>query len=421
MALTFSAKFDCTPDMAAAEAAHAYVQAALDAGSLGFATLPYQDEPTLAAITNLANEVRERFKTILIIGIGGSDLGTRAVHRALNHQFYNLREQPRLFFIGDTTDPVALAEVLEVVDLQETVVVMVSKSGNTVEQMGAFLIVRDQLIAVVGERYHEHIIAITDPEKGAVRELVNLEGYRSLPIPPTVGGRFSVLSAVGLFPLAVVGIDIYRLLEGARYQLEHNKQDSLRYAAMQHASYLKGQIMHVMMPYNYALREVGFWFRQLWAESLGKAHSLSGQEIHVGPTPIAALGPTDQHSQVQLYREGPADKTFTFIAVNETPRDIHIPQEVPAVESLQYLRGLSLDTILKAELDGTEASLQEVGRSTCRITIDCLDAWNVGALLIFFELATAYAGSLFAINPYDQPGVERGKEITRDRLQHPGV
>ena len=416
MALTFSAQFKHIPDQGSVDTARNSVHQSLEAHALGFAELPYQSSEVLDEITALAERVRARFNTILIIGIGGSDLGTRAVHRALNHQFYNLRQTPRLFFIGDTTDPIALQEVLDLVEWRDTAVIMVSKSGNTAEQMSTFLYVREQLKQAIGEGFAGHIIAITDPEKGAVRELVNQEGYASLPIPPTVGGRFSVFTAVGLFPLALVGIDISRLLEGARYQMENQKEDSLQYAALQHAAFMNGQPIHVLMPYVYGLREIGFWFRQLWAESLGKADALNGSVIHTGPTPIAALGPTDQHSQVQLYREGPNDKTFTFLSVAREAYDLAVPHEVPNVESLQYLKGLSFQSILRAELEGTEASLQEVGRSTCRITLDSLDAWNVGALLLFFELATAYAGCLFNVNPYDQPGVERGKEITRDRL-----
>jgi glucose-6-phosphate isomerase len=389
---------------------------ALERRELGFAQLPYQTDDELGAIERLAHQLAERFAVVLVVGIGGSDLGTRAVHRALNHQFYNQRQKPQLYFVADTTDPEPLLEVLDSIDLQQTAVVMVSKSGNTVEQAATFLVLLDRLRLVVGDGVAEHIVAITDPTTGTLRELVNQEGYASLPVPPAVGGRFSFLSAVGLLPLAVTGVPIRELLHGARDVLEHQQEDALRYASGQIAAYQAGQVMHVMMPYTYGLREFGFWFRQLWAESLGKAVAVSGTEIHVGPTPIAALGPTDQHSQVQLYREGPADKTFTFVTCEHGRRDLSVPHDIPDHPALAYLRGRSFKDILNAEQAGTAAALEEVGRPVAHIQIERLDAYHVGALVMFFELATAYAGVMLDINPYDQPGVERGKQITRERL-----
>jgi glucose-6-phosphate isomerase len=415
MSFRFSFAFRHQADPAVRDAARDAVHQDLDNQKLPFAQRPYQDETSLLAIEHVARRFRERFKTFVIIGIGGSDLGTRAVQRALNHQFYNMVSDRRMFFVGDTTDPLALEEVMSQLNWQETGIVVVSKSGNTIEVMSAFLILRDRLKAVVGDHaYVDHIVCVTDPVTGTLREVVHAEGYASLP-HLTVGGRFSVLSSVGLFPLALANVDIRGLLNGAKDFLETEKEHSLEYAAAQHAAYLKGQHIHVLMPYTYALRELGFWFRQLWAESLGKALDLNGKTVNVGPTPIAAIGPTDQHSQVQLYREGPDDKTFTFITVVET-FDLEVPTELPQVQAIQYLKGLSLNHILHAEQEGTEASLQEVGRPTARIELDRLDAYHMGGLIMFFELATAYAGAMFNINTYDQPGVERGKEIAHSRL-----
>lgn len=421
MGLRLTTQFPFAPASEESERAKAEVDAAIEAGSLGFAKLPYQGEEELQAIEQLAATIKSQFKAVIIIGIGGSDLGTRAVHRALNHQFYNLRQQPQLFFAGDTTDPIALQEIFESVHWPDTAVVMVSKSGNTVEQLSAFFLARDAIKQAVGDAYVNHIIAVTDPVTGSLRELANKEGYATLPIPSEVGGRFSVFSAVGLFPLALTGVDIRALLTGGRAALEEYRPQALEFAAHQHVAYWMGRKIQVLMPYVYSMREIGFWFRQLWAESLGKSQSNHDETINVGPTPVAALGPTDQHSQVQLYRDGPDDKTFTFITVKEWSRDLHIPQELPDIPALSYLKGLSLAHILQAEYEGTEAALREVGRPTMTIELDRLDAWHIGALLVFFELATAYAGSLFNINPYDQPGVERGKEITRSRLQSPVV
>jgi glucose-6-phosphate isomerase len=392
------------------------VDEAIAKGELGFATLPYQSEETLAAIYGLADEVRGQFRNIIVIGVGGPDLGTRAIHRALNHIHYNQLCEPRLYFVGDTTDPVPLLETLAAVDLAETLVVMVSKSGNTVEQMSAFLVLREKLQEKMGDEFSGHIVAITDPGSGTLRDLVNQEGYRSLEVPPTVGGRFAVLSAVGLFPLCLVNIDTQSLLKGARDVLENEREAARMYAAVQCEAYNQGRNIHVMMPYVYSLKEVGFWFRQLWAESLGKAQSLDGSTVNVGPTPVAALGPTDQHSQVQLYREGPDDKTFTFIVASNPTAELAVPTSIPNHPNLEYMKGLGFHDILQAEQAGTEEALQEGGRPTYRIELDQVDAYHIGGLIMFFELATAYAGALLAINPYDQPGVERGKELARAKL-----
>jgi glucose-6-phosphate isomerase len=391
------------------------IDEAMAKGELGCAVLPYAPDDVRGEIYRMVEQVRGRYKHIIVVGIGGSDLGTRAVHRALNHSYYNQLCEPKLCFVGDTTDPVPLQETLDVVDLRESLVVMVSKSGNTIEQMSVFLYLRDRLKEVVGERFAEHIIAITDPATGTMRDLVNQEGYRALSIPPAVGGRFSVLSAVGLFPLALVNIDTEGLLAGARHVLEYEREAARAYAAGQCAAYHAGQHIHVMMPYCYGLREFGFWFRQLWAESLGKARSLDGQEVRTGPTPVAALGPADQHSQLQLYQEGPKDKTFTFVTVASMP-DTAVPQDIPTHEQIAYLKGIPFRTILAAEQAGTEEALREDNRPTYTIEIDELDAFHVGGLLMFFELATVYAGALLNVNAFDQPGVERGKQLTHSKL-----
>lgn len=402
-------------DAAKLSAAQAAVEEDIAAGKLQFALLPYQDETVLVAIEHLARRFREKFRTFVVVGIGGSDLGTRAVHRALNHQFYNLVSDRRLFFVGDTTDPVALEEVIGLLDWKETGIVVVSKSGETIEVMSSFLILRQKLKQAVGDHvYAHHIAAITDPEQGTLREIVTAEGYAALPHPP-VGGRFSVLSAVGLFPLALAGLPIRELLSGAATMLESGRGDALAYAGYQFAAYEHGQHIQVFMPYTYALRELGFWFRQLWAESLGKALNTEGQEVHVGPTPVAAIGPTDQHSQVQLYREGPDDKTFTFLTVAET-HNLTIPEDIPEAESVQYLKGLSLNKVLHAEQQGTDQALREANKPTCTIAMDKLDAEHLGGLIMFFELATAYMGRLLNVNTYDQPGVQRGKEIAHHLL-----
>lgn len=395
-------------------------------GELGFTKLPYQTGEDLAGLLSLADEVRSEFKAVVVIGIGGSDLGARAVHRALNHQFYNLREEPRLFFLGDTTDPVAIQEVLDVVDLAETAFIVISKSGNTIEQMSTFVYVQKLLLDTVGEKTKDHIIILTDKEQGTLREIVKRERYPSLVVPADVGGRFSVLSTVGLFPLAIVGVDIQQLLAGAKdldlLDTDTGPEDNsmAQYALLQIRAYQNGQPISVMMPYSYGLREVGFWFRQLWAESLGKKVNLDGETVHVGPTPIAAVGPTDQHSQVQLYMEGPNNKIFTFITVKSLATNLVLPEAYPDLEGVNYLKGHDFAEILAAEQKSTAHALSEEGRPSCHIELERLDAYHLGQLLYFFEMATTYAGALLNINTFDQPGVEIGKQYMYGLLGRAG-
>lgn len=412
-------------------------------GGLGFAKLPYQKDQ-LEEIIWLARVVREEFESVIVIGVGGSDLGTRAVQRALNHQFYNqiknLRQGgPRLYFVGDTTDPVDLEEVIDVVDLKTTLVVMVSKSGNTVEQMSSFLSLRQRLVDLLGyEDHKKHIVTVTDPEGGNLRELTNREGYRSLPVPQDVGGRFSVLSSVGLFPLAVVGIDIKALLQGAQDMDKHDcetedvtKNIPAYYTYLMYLSYtLRRQSIRVLMPYVYSLRDFGFWYRQLWAESLGKAATLDGNAVEVGPTPIAALGPTDQHSQLQLYMEGPINKAIIFITADTASvktengvkdlSGLEVPKAFEDMEGVGYLGGHTFNEILQAEQKSTQYALTKAGRPSCHISIPCLDAYNLGQLIYFFELAVTYAGKFHHVNPFDQPAVEIGKRYMYGLLGREG-
>lgn len=407
------------------EEKYQHIQSQEQAGQLGFTKLPYQD---VAEITALADELRQEFSTFVVVGIGGSDLGARAVHRALNHQFYNLRSTPQLFFFGDTTDPVVIQEVFDVIDLPKTAFIVISKSGNTVEQMSTFVWILHELNTKLGSgQAARHIVILTDHEKGTLRELVQEKGYRSLSVPDDVGGRFSVLSSVGLLPLALAGIDINHLLQGAaelnRYDTETTPENGnmmALYAGLQIWNYQQNRPISVLMAYSYSLREFGFWFRQLWAESLGKKNDLAGTVVNVGPTPIAALGPTDQHSQVQLYMEGPADKVFTFIGVETLSTNMTLPETFPEHETINYLRGHSFQEILHAELQSTMHALATEGRPSCLLTIPMLDAYHLGQLLYFFELAVTYAGALLNINTFDQPGVEIGKNYMYGLLGRPG-
>ncbi|HEX2094957.1 MAG TPA: glucose-6-phosphate isomerase [Longimicrobiaceae bacterium] len=396
-----------------------------EAGELGFFELPYAQE-VVDQIEAFANGAGQAFENVVVLGIGGSALGTIALRTALLNPFWNeLDDEGREFFprlyVLDNVDPTTFGAFLEKVDLRKTLFNVISKSGGTAETMSQYLVVRERLEAELGEGCRGHLLFTTDPQEGVLRQLAQSERIGTLPIPAKVGGRFSVLSAVGLFPAAMVGIPIRELLEGARAMDERCRADDLRsnpagiFAALQYlADTEKGAPIHVMMPYSDRLRDVADWFRQLWAESLGKQYTRAGDEVFVGPTPVRSLGATDQHSQVQLYMEGPFDKTITFLVERDPGEDVQIPAlpQYADVGELGYLGGHTLGELLRVEQAATEAALAQRGRMSMTIEVPRVDARSVGALLMLLEIATVYAGGLYGIDPLDQPGVELGKQLT---------
>ncbi|MFH1078519.1 MAG: glucose-6-phosphate isomerase [Patescibacteria group bacterium] len=394
-------------------------------GAQGWMSLP-DDGEMVRRVMALAREKRD-FETCLVIGIGGSDLGARCLDMAIHGSGMDL------VFAGANTDPDELHRILKTLDLKKTLVNVISKSGDTIEPMATFFIVRDALLRAVGAKRHaEHVVATTDAVSGSLRDLAAKEGYTTLPVPGNVGGRFSVLSDVGLFPLACAGVDIKRLLQGARQERERfvrepvSTNGSSLFAALNHLAYVKrGQRLQVLMPYAESLRGFGFWFRQLWAESLGKRVDRKGKVIHVGPTPIAALGATDQHSQIQLYNEGPDDKTVTFIRVEEFRHSVRVPASIKEIGPLAFLAGMPLERILHAEEQGTAAALTAAKRPNGVIRVPAITPEVMGGLIMFFEIATALSGELYGLDAFGQPGVEAGKMATRAilsaSLTHPTV
>lgn len=397
---------------------------AVDKAALGFRKLPH-DTKLADEVAALAAKIRGRCDNFVVVGIGGSALGNVALHSALNHPEYNHlarppRRGPRLF-VPDNVDPDRIAGLLETINLDDTVFNVITKSGGTAETMSEFLVFRDALIGKLGpEKHVEHIVITTDPHQGELREIVKHFGYASLPIPPDVGGRFSVLSAVGLLSAAVTGIDIHKLLHGAAEMdalCQKSKKlwenPALTGAALHYLmDKAKGKNIHVMMPYSHALRDVADWFRQLWAESLGKRADRAGKTVHTGQTPEKALGVTDQHSVMQLYIEGPFDKVVTFLTVDEFRATVPIPSALPQFEAVRYLGGHTLNELMNAEQRATELALTQNGKPNCAIRLKRVDEQTVGALLYLLEMQTAYAGELYNINAFDQPGVELGKDFT---------
>ncbi|MBW3571875.1 MAG: glucose-6-phosphate isomerase [Gemmatimonadetes bacterium] len=411
--------------------AHADTMRRRDSGELGFYALADGGE-TVDAIREFAEGGGQAFSNLVVLGIGGSALGTVALRTALLHPFWNELDDeardfyPRLYVL-DNVDPATFGAFLDRVDLPRTLFNVISKSGGTAETMSQYLVVRERLQAALGDGYRRHLLFTTDPEKGVLRALAAEEDVATLPVPPSVGGRFSVLSAVGLLPAAMVGIDVGELLAGAREMVERCETAELRsnpagvFAALQYLADTELDApIHVMMPYSDRLRDVADWFRQLWAESLGKQRTRGGEEVFAGPTPVRSLGATDQHSQVQLYVEGPFDKTITFLAEREPAADVQIPSAHPEHAELAYLGGHTMAELLRTEMLATEAALAQRGRMNMTIEVPRVDARSLGGLLMMLQIATVYAGHFYGIDPMDQPGVELGKQLTYGIMGRPG-
>jgi glucose-6-phosphate isomerase len=411
---------------------HQDLQRRRRAGELPFYDLPY-DQTALKEVLKTARRVIRDCEDFVVLGIGGSALGGIALLRALAHPQHNLLPEakrnglPRVFF-ADNIDPEGFDALLNLVNLEKTVFNVISKSGGTAETMSQFLIVRDRLIRRLGRKSHAtHIVATTDPEHGHLRALAREEGYERLSVHPGVGGRFSVLSPVGLLPAAVAGIDIAELLAGARNADRACKRGSLwknpaaMNAVLQVLVYTgKRKPISVMMAYSDALRDVADWYRQLWAESLGKRLDVNGRVVHVGPTPVKALGATDQHSQLQLYMEGPFDKVITFLTVGKFRKIVRIPKGLKHVDGISYLGGHTLNDLMQAEERATEFALTQARRIHTAIRLPEVNPFTVGQLLFLLQVQTLYAGGLLKINPLDQPGVEAGKEFAYGMMGRKG-
>ncbi|MDR0897899.1 MAG: glucose-6-phosphate isomerase, partial [Oscillospiraceae bacterium] len=400
--------------------AHRRVQQARGSGMLGWTELPYNQGEIIEKIEQVAADVRARFDAFVVLGIGGSALGPIAVQQALNHMRYNelpveKRGGPRLY-VEDNIDPERMASLLDVIDPRTTCFNVITKSGATAETMSQYLIISDLLKKTVGEGWQQHIIATTDQSRGNLIQLVRAEGLTAFVIPNGVGGRFSEMSPVGLLAAAVCGIDIRAMLDGARLMDEACKggdlwqnpallEATLQYICMTE----KGINIQVMLPYADSLRSMADWFCQLWAESLGKNVTRRGMAVNVGQTPVKALGVTDQHSQLQLYTEGPYDKVITFLQVERFRSETPIPKGCEAFPEVAFLGGKTHGQLIEAERRGTEYALCRAGRLNQTIVLPEVNAHTIGQLLYFFEMTTAYMGELLDIDAFNQPGVEESK------------
>jgi len=392
---------------------HAAVSRDAGRGRFGFLELEAQAAEH-ARVVAFADSTRSRSDDVVVLGIGGSALGAVALRTALG----GAARGPRLHVL-DNVDPAPIAALLARLDLSRTFVCVISKSGTTVETLAQYAVVRAALERAVPSP-ERHIAFVTDPVVGPLREAARREGIPAFEIPANVGGRFSVLTPVGTLPAALAGYDTAALLAGARAMRERCATAELAknpagvFALLQWRAHQRaGQGIHVLMPYGDLLRDIGPWFAQLWAESLGKVDE---DGLNVGPTPLAARGAADQHSQLQLLMEGPADKTVTFVLPGRGPDDLRVPDQPDLPPAVAHLRGRTLGELLAAECHATADALASAGRPSMSLALDAADAHDLGALLLLLMKATLNAGVIYRVNPLDQPGVELGKRLAREAL-----
>lgn len=391
--------------------------------------LPFEQEEVVEDILATAKKARA-FDNFVVLGIGGSALGPLAVANALMHLRHNelpksKRNAPK-YYIEDNIDPERMQALLDVIDIKDTVFNVITKSGETSETLSQFLILYSVLKKAVGEKAaKERIIVTTTVGKGTLYEIAAKEGFKIFGLDGGVGGRFSVLSAVGLVPFAVLGIDIKAMLNGARtmsgecWLPDFKQNPALATAVLQCLSMQRGRNISVMMPYADSLKYFSDFYCQIWAESLGKNTDLDGNKCSTGQTPVKSLGVTDQHSQVQLYTEGPFDKVITFLAVDKFRSTVSIP-EAKDYATLDFLQNTTLDDLLNCERVATEFALTKAGRANFTIYVPEVTAETVGEILQYFMYQTAFAGAFLNIDTFNQPGVEEGKKATFAMLGRKG-
>jgi glucose-6-phosphate isomerase len=387
------------------------IQRAHGSGRLGFGDLPW-DENALKAVSEFARS--HSYPNVLIIGIGGSALGPAALDAALG----NAKSRKRLIVL-DNIDPDFIQDSLNSLSAKDTIVNVIAKSGVTAETMATFAVVRSWMKDALGESpARERFVVTTDPEKGDLLGIARQEKYATFAIPPNVGGRFSVLTPVGTLPAALLGLDVEGLMSGARKAAVQARQGFFENPALVSAFIQfvlereRAKKVLVLFPYSQALWKFSFWFKQLWGESLGKKMDRRGREVYYGQTPTAALGVTDQHSQLQLFIEGPNDKAFLFWNTREFRRSLPIEHPFSQFDSMAYLEHQTMADLFRAEKHATEIALTEAGRPNATVTVDRIDAEAIGELIMFSQYFTAYAGEFYDIDAFDQPGVEYGKKLT---------
>jgi len=373
----------------------------------------------LKVLVPLAEEFRQ-FKHVVVLGIGGSSLGGQTLYALADRGFGPKPGAPRLHFL-ENIDPSSFETLLESLDLTRTGVIVISKSGGTAEPLTQFIIVLEALHRALGRKPAAgRCLALTEAKDNALRRMAERESIRLIEHDADIGGRFSVLSNVGVLPALIAGLDAEALRRGAEAVLTETLSAKIPRAApaVLGAAVSVGLAeLHnlratVLMPYADELAHFGLWYRQLWAESLGK----SGK----GTTPIRAVGAVDQHSQLQLYLDGPADKMFTIIMLDQAGKGRRVPADLAADSELAYLAGRTMGDLLEAEQQATAESLMQRGRPTRVIRLERIDEERLGALFMHFILETLIAADLFGVPAFGQPAVEQGKVLARRYLGEMG-
>ena len=383
-------------------------------GISGYYHLPETEEGLIERVETMARDGLPReVETLAVIGIGGSSLGAKAIDRALRVGRPDVKE---LLFL-ENTDPLDIAEKFARIDRERTLFLLISKSGGTIETLSIFRAAVAHFDLKIAGRDRRRIWVVTD-EGSPLWSFARHYDLEHFAVPSNVGGRFSVLSAVGLVPLTLAGYDTRSLLKGAAAygrRFWSDPDDPLLHKALFLAEHRERYPMNVLFAYGSCLEDLSAWYVQLWGESLGKI-SKSGERR--GLTPLGQIGSVDQHSFLQLIVQGPLDKTVTFLKVKEFGRDLPIPAlELNYLESSAYVEGSSLGMLLEAECDATYESVRRHGVPTDMIVLDRLDEEHLGELIYHYELLTSATAAILEVDPYDQPGVEEGKQILKEKFR----
>jgi len=407
--------------------AHDQLHNGTGAGSdfLGWINLPTEyDKEEFARIHAAASRIRENSDVLVVIGIGGSYLGARAAIEMLSHSFYNMlpkgkRQGPQVLFAGNNISSTYVAHLLQLLEGKDWSINVISKSGTTTEPAIAFRIFREKLEQKYGkEEARKRIYATTDRAKGALKKLADAEGYETFVIPDDVGGRYSVLTAVGLLPIAVAGIDIAAMMQGAADASREYANPDLRengayqYAAVRNALYRKGKTTEILVNYEPNLHYFSEWWKQLYGESEGKDNK--------GIYPASVDFSTDLHSMGQFIQEGSRNLFETVIQVAEVPEHITINSDPEDLDGLNFLAGKTMDFVNKKAFEGTLLAHTDGGVPNLVVTIKDMTPYTFGYLVYFFEKACGISGYLLGVNPFDQPGVEAYKKNMFALLGKPG-
>jgi len=384
-------------------------------GELDFLNLP-ENNKVIEEIEDFVKNFEQEYDNILVLGIGGSSLGFQAIFSSLFPYYRDLLNGPKVYFL-ENVDSEVLYEFYKKINLKRSIAIIITKSGCTAETMAHFMILKQKMDKSLGDKSRKRIITITDPEKGDLLKISKEEGYKTFYIPSSVGGRFSVLTPVGLLPSAMAGISARGILKGAKAiskiitSTDVLKNPSALGASILIEFYKRGRNIFVLFPYSSKLLFLSHWFRQLWAESLGKEYDLQDKKIKWGQTPVTSIGTIDQHSQLQLYMEGPDDKIIGFISVKNKKYRIKIPEILDNYSATSYLRGHQVSELLDSAKKGTEYALANNGKPSFSYIFDRISPATIGAFFLMMEMQTSIAGEMLRLNPYNQPGVETSKRL----------